>query len=157
MGSNLFLTIVPLTLHLVIWSSIDFRGKRKSKDSTGRFNHVINVLQHFSKRLNEVYLLELREHHLVKYHTSDIERNAIDVVLIYDEHLPQTLYKTDVVESFFESSNGKNELQISDNILNEKTKCTSRPINKLYRVEASESSESVVRVIDEKNIEVISS
>lgn len=43
----------------------------------------------------------------------------------------------------------KNELQTSHNILNGKTKRISRPINKLYRLEASESSEPAVRVIGE--------
>ena len=69
----------------------------------------------FSRSLNCAHGAKLRN-------APHIECYMIDVVLIYDENLPQTFSKTGLVEKFIESSNGKKRIANIRHILNAKTK-----------------------------------
>ena len=74
---------------------------------TRRMQYLNTILNHFWVRWRREYLLELRETH--RYAHVQNSPNTIsvgDVVLVYDEDLPRTLWKTAVVEDLIQGNDG---------------------------------------------------
>lgn len=105
-------------------------------------NRPLYIWQHFSKR----NILVTRPQ---SYRTSDIEPNAIDNVLIYGKHLPRTLYRTGVVESFIGSSDGKKRIANITKYFKRKDQTHISTNQETLSIRSCESSEPAVRVIGE--------
>lgn len=74
---------------------------------TQRVQYLNRTLNHFWVRWRREYLLELRETH--RYAHAQNPHNTIavgDVVLMYDEDLPRTLWKMAVVEDLIQGNDG---------------------------------------------------
>ena len=78
-----------------------------SADLTRRMQYLNTILNHFWVRWRREYLLELRETHRYAHVQNSPKTIAVgDVVLVYDEDLPRTLWKTAVVEDLIQGNDG---------------------------------------------------
>ena len=93
-----------------------------------------NIINHFWDRWRKEYLVNLREHHKIKYYKKNrptIQLN--DVVIIGDANRPRSSWRLAKVEKLIES----NDKQIRGAIVrvSKTNKLVTRPVNKLYLVE----------------------
>ena len=127
----------PLTpSHLV-------NGRRLGKNVSEEVNDPIDlngqltkILDHFWKRWSRDYLLELRETHRLKHErnsTSSIKLG--DIVLIQDEHLPRSRWRTGRVKELIRSKDNTVRGALITVSNKDKTGLLRRPINKLYPFE----------------------
>ena len=69
--------------------------------------YLNTILNHFWVRWRRGYLLELRETHRYAHVQNSPNTIAVgDVVLLYDENLPRTLWKMAVVEDLIQRNDG---------------------------------------------------
>ena len=113
-------------------------------DVCSRYKHIQNMIEHFIKRWENKYLIELREFHKTKSNKKDKQDNQMpnvrDVVLIHKENTSKMKFKLGITDSFKPSRDGAERIANVHYDINGKTV---KPINKLYPVECK-NNENVV-------------
>ena len=144
--------------HLLFGRRLNLQGISSNEDDVNinsRYKHLENLLQHFIKRWQNEYLLELREFHKSKARNNIEQKcNLGDVVLIHEDNKPRITLKVGVIDSYLPSRDGIKRIANVRCLINEKQSEIRRPINKLYPIESNEEKNDEVQLkfVDERDI-----
>ena len=120
--------------------------------------HIQQMLDHFWKRWKLEYLTELREHHKQTTAIGCDVINVDDGVIIHNDSKQRGLWKVGVVTELIPSKDGHIRGAKVKYRLNGKDIVISRPVNKLFPLEAEISDEKdddvQIQFLDEKDIQV---
>ena len=103
-------------------------------DICSRYKHIQNLIEHYIKRWENEYLIELREFHKTKSNGKDKQANQTlnvgDVVLIHEKNASKMNFKLGTIDSFKPSRDGAIRIANVHYVINSKTVHVRRPNHK---------------------------
>ena len=124
-------------------------------DITKRAVYLRKLLDHFWKRWNSEYLINLREYHKNKNLKNELTPNVGDVVLIFDDKIKRSQWRMGRIHNLIYSRDGKVRAADVSVCINNKRNSLRRPINRLYPFEMNREKDNnctKIKFVDEKDI-----
>ena len=128
-------------------------------DICSRYKDIQNLIEHFIKRWENEYLIELREFHKTKSNKKDKRANQIpnvgDVVLIHEENTSKMNFKLGIIYSFKPYRDGAKRIANELYVIDGKNVYVQRPSLLLYPVECNNNETEVEKQLPPFHMEYL--